>query len=313
MDKAVESNKKFEWRNWFVYFVLVGLIIVFSILSDKFLQMGNFATIGRQTAMTSLIAFGATFVITTGNIDLSVGSIVGLVGVASAAALRAGWGIAAASLVGIATGTVIGLVNGLLTAKVKIPAFLVTLGTMGIARGLALTVTNTKAVIVMDETFTQLWGAGEIAGIPTSIIWTLIFFALSFILYHYTSFGNYVKAVGGNRTASLYSGIKVDRVTIAVFIIAGFLSAIAGLLMTARLKSGRPEVGSGMELDAVAAVILGGTALSGGRGKMLNTLIGSLIMGVMINGLIILGVQSNVQQIIKGIIIIAAVSLSEKQ
>ncbi len=313
MDKAVESNKKFEWRNWFVYFVLVGLIIVFSILSDKFLQMGNFATIGRQTAMTSLIAFGATFVITTGNIDLSVGSIVGLVGVASAAALRAGWGIAAASFVGIATGTVIGLVNGLLTAKVKIPAFLVTLGTMGIARGLALTVTNTKAVIVMDETFTQLWGAGEIAGIPTSIIWTLIFFALAFILYHYTSFGNYVKAVGGNKTASLYSGIKVDRVTIAVFIIAGFLSAIAGLLMTARLKSGRPEVGSGMELDAVAAVILGGTALSGGRGKMLNTLIGSLIMGVMINGLIILGVQSNVQQIIKGVIIIAAVSLSEKQ
>lgn len=308
-----EKTKKFEWRNWFVFFILGALFIVFALLSEKFFQLENFASIGRQTAMTSLIAFGATFVITTGNIDLSVGSIVGLVGVTAAMALRAGFGLVGASIVGLLTGTLIGLINGILTAKVGIPAFLVTLGTMQMARGVALTVTNTKAVIIINPSFTKAWGAGTFLGFPTSILWTLLFFGICIWLYHYTYFGNYVKAVGGNKIAATYSGIKVDRITILVFVIAGFLAAVAGLLMAARLKSGRPEVGGGMELDAVAAVILGGTALYGGRGKMLNTLIGSLIMGVIVNGLIILGVQSNIQQIIKGAIIIAAVSLNKKQ
>lgn len=310
---ALKAAKKFEWRDWFVFFILIGLIVVFSLLSDKFFQLENFASIGRQTAMTSLIAFGATFVITTGNIDLSVGSIVGLVGVTAAIALRAGAGVVAGSLVGIATGTLIGLLNGLLTAKLRIPSFLVTLGTMQMARGVALTVTNTKAVIIIDNSFTKIWGAGTVVGFPASLLWTLLFFGICIWLYRYTYFGNYVKAVGGNKTAAMYSGIKVDRITILVFVIAGFLAGIAGLVMAARLKSGRPEVGSGLELDAVAAVILGGTALSGGRGKILNTLIGSLIMGVIVNGLIILGVQSNIQQIIKGAIIIAAVSLNKRQ
>ncbi len=286
---------------------------MFSLLSDKFFQLGNFASIGRQTAMTSLIAFGATFVITTGNIDLSAGSVVGLVGVTVAMALRSGLGVVGASLIGLGMGTLVGLLNGILTAKVRIPAFLVTLGTMQIARGLALTVTNTKAVIIINNTFTKTWGAGLLMGIPTSILWTVLFFGLCIWLYHYTYFGNYVKAVGGNSTAAKYSGIKVDKITILVFVLAGFLAAVAGILMAARLKSGRPEVGVGMELDAVAAVILGGTPLFGGRGKIVNTLVGSLMMGIIINGLIILGVQSNIQQIIKGAIIIAAVSFNKKQ
>lgn len=312
--KAIGVGKKrFEWRNWFVYFVLVVLIIVFALLSKVFLTPANFESIGRQTAMVSIIAFGGTFVITSGNIDLSVGSIVGLVGVVAAMCMRAGLGIPLSSIMGILTGVGFGLVNGVLVAKAKIPAFLVTLGTMGIARGLALTVTNTKAVIIMNDKFTQLWGAGSVGGLPTSILWTTVLFVLAIWLYHYTAFGNYVKAVGGNKIAAVYSGVKVDRVTIWVFVLAGFMAAIAGLLMAARLKSGRPEVGNGMELDAVAAIILGGTALSGGQGKMVNTLIGSLIMGVIVNGLILMGVQSNIQDIIKGTIIIAAVSLSEKQ
>ncbi len=305
--------KKFEWRDWFVFFILGALIVVFALLSDKFFQVENFASIGRQTAMISLIAFGMTFVITSGNIDLSVGSLVGLVGVITAMSLRVGLGVIGASMIGLSTGTVIGLLNGILTAKMRIPAFLVTLGTMQMARGLALTVTNTKAVIVINNSFTRIWGAGTLLGFPASIIWTLLFFGICIWLYHYTYFGNYVKAVGGNKTAATYSGIKVDRITILSFVISGFLAAVAGLLMAARLKSGRPEVGGGMELDAIAAVILGGTALYGGRGKILNTLVGSLIMGVIVNGLIILGVQSNIQQIIKGAIIIAAVSLNKKQ
>jgi len=303
--EKIKIVKKFDWRDWFVFFILGALIIVFALLSDKFFQFENFASIGRQTAMISMIAFGMTFVITTGNIDLSVGSIVGLVGVITALALRAGVGVFESSVIGMVMGMVIGLVNGLLTTKVNIPSFLVTLGIMQMARGLALTVTNTKAVSIINNSFTRIWGAGTLLGFPASIIWTLLFFGICIWLYHYTYFGNYVKAVGGNRTAATYSGIKVDRITILSFVISGFLAAVAGLLMAARLKGGRPEVGAGMELDAIAAVILGGTALYGGRGKILNTLVGSLIMGVIVNGLIILGVQSNIQQIIKGAIIIA--------
>lgn len=307
------KKKKFDWHNWFVYFVLIGLIIIFASLNKVFLTAQNFESIGRQTAMVSIIAFGATFVITSGNIDLSSGSIVGLVGIITAMCLRDGMGILLASGIGILIGAVVGFINGILVAKVKLPSFLVTLGMMEIARGFALTVTNTKAVIIVEESFTRFWGAGYLGVFPVSVLWTVLFIFLAFWLYHYTVFGNHVKAVGGNNTAAMYSGIKVNRVTIWVFTIAGVMAAIAGLLMAARLKSGRPEVGSGMELDAVAAVILGGTPLSGGRGKMVNTLIGSLLMGVIVNGLIIMNVQSNIQEIIKGIIIIAAVSFSEKK
>jgi ribose transport system permease protein len=303
---------KFDWRDWFVYFALVMLIIAFSLLSDKFLSPSNFFTIGSQTAMTSLIAFGMTFVITSGNIDLSVGSIVGMVGITSALVMNLGFGKAVAMAAGLMMGTLIGLLNGVLTAKAKIPSFLVTLGTMSIFRGVALTVTNTKAVVIFDEAFPRVFSAGRMLGMPTAVWWTILFLILTFLLFNHTAFGNYVRSVGGNRTASVYTGIKVDHITILVFMISGFLAAFAGLIMAARLKSGRPEVGGGMEMDAIAAVILGGTALSGGRGKLLNSLVGSLIMGVIVNGLVILGVQSNIQQIIKGIIIITAVSMSKK-
>jgi len=308
---AIE-RKQFNWRDWFVYFVLAGLIIAFGILNKAFLTPENFESIGRQTAMVSIVAFGMTFIITSGNIDLSVGSIVGLAGTATAMFMQAGVSIYASSIFGILIGTGFGLINGLLVAKAKIPAFLVTLGTMGIARGLALLLTNTKAVIIISDTFARLWGAGSTGVIPTAILWTAVIFAIAFWLYHYTTFGNHVKATGGNRKAALYSGIKIDKIIILVFVLGALMAAISGLIMAARLKSGRPEVGAGMELDAIAAVILGGTALSGGRGKIVNTLVGSLIMGIIVNGLIIMGVPSNVQQIVKGIIIIAAVSLSEK-
>jgi ribose transport system permease protein len=303
--------KKTEWRSWFIYFVLILLVIIFANLNSRFMTVENLQNIGRQTAMVSIVALGATFVITTGHIDLSSGSIIGLVGVLSAICLKSGLGIALASFAGILTGVVVGLVNGLLVAKLKIPAFLVTLGTMGIIRGVALTVTNTKSVNITVEGFTKFWGASSFMNFPTSILWTILLFAIAFWLYQYTAFGNYVKAVGGNVQSAVFSGINVNKTTMRVFLIAGFMSAIAGLIMTARLKSGRPEVGSGMEMDVIAAVVLGGTALSGGKGKMFNTIIGSLIIGVIINGLTLMGAQTNIQQIIKGVIIIGAVTLSE--
>ena len=307
------GKKKFNWREWFIFFVLIALILGFSLLNDSFFSLQNFQIIGRQTAMVSIIAFGATFVITAGHIDLSVGAILGLVGIVAATIMQAGGGIVLASVVGLLLGAGIGLTNGLLVAKAKIPAFLVTLGTMSIARGIALTITNTKPLVIMEDGFISFWGAGEVGGFPVSIIWTAIIFFIALWLYRYNKFGNYVKAIGGNKTAALFSGIKVDKITILVFVLAGLLAAVSALIMAARLKSGRPEVGSGYELEAITAVILGGTLLSGGKGKMPNTLVGSLIVGIIVNGLTIMGVMSTIQQVIKGIIVIAAVSLSEKE
>jgi len=301
-----------SWHNWFIYLVLVALVIVFSLLNKHFFSLTNFGVIGRQTAMVSLIAFGMTFVITAAQIDLSVGSIVGLVGMTSTMALQCGCGIFGASIVGMLTGTLVGFVNGVITAKLKIPAFLVTLGMLGIARGISLTLTGTQTVVVYNKAFPAMWGAGAIYGFPASVLWVLLFLAITIIVYDYTVFGNHVKATGGNIIAAKFSGINTDGIIIKVLTISGFLSSIAGLLMTARLAAGRPEVGSGMELDAIAAVILGGTSLFGGRGSIIKTLIGALIMGVISNGLVILGLGSSIQMIVKGAIIIAAVSLSEK-
>jgi ribose transport system permease protein len=311
-DTKTNSSKNIPWRNWFIFIVLVLLIAVFSLLNKNFFSLENFGVIGRQTAMVSLIAFGMTFVITAAQIDLSVGSIVGLVGVVSTMTLGLGWGLAGASIAGMLTGTAVGCVNGIITTKLKIPSFLVTLGMLGIVRGISLTATGTRTVVVYDKVFPLLWGAGDIYGFPVSILWVLLFFAIAIVLYNYTVFGNYVKATGGNLTAAKFSGINTDGIIIKVLTLSGFLSSIAGLLMAARLAAGRPEVGSGMELDSIAAVILGGTSLFGGKGSIVNTLIGSLIMGVISNGLVILGLESSIQMIVKGIIIIAAVSMSEK-
>ena len=306
------NSGNYSWRNWFIYIVLAALIAVFSLLNKSFLSLETFGVIGRQTAMVSLIAFGLTFVITAAQIDLSVGSIVGLVGVISTMALGWGLGLVGASVAGMLTGATIGCVNGIITTKLKIPSFLVTLGMLGIARGISLTVTGTQTVVVYDKSFPLLWGAGDIYGFPVSILWVLLFFVIAIILYNYTVFGNYVKATGGNITAARFSGINTDGIIIKVLTLSGFLSSIAGLLMAARLGAGRPEVGSGMELDAIAAVILGGTSLFGGKGSIVNTLVGALIMGVISHGLVILGLESSIQMIVKGMIIIAAVSMSEK-
>ena len=309
---AGKRQSAFQFRDWLVYFVLALLILLFSVLSNKFFQVENFLGIGRQTAIVSLMAFGMTFVITSGGIDLSVGSMLALSGMASALALRSGFGIVGASIVGILTGLLQGTISGLLIAKLKIPPFLATLGIMSVARGVSLTLTNTKTVVILDKSFTYVWGAGTVLGIPISIIWTLLFFLAAVFLYHYTPFGNFVKAVGGNLTAARYSGVNVDRILVLVYMICGLLAGVAGLLMNSRLGGARPEIGAGMELDVIAAVILGGTSVNGGKGNMLNTLIGSLIMGVIVNGLIILGVPSNIQQIIKGLIILIAVAFSAK-
>ena len=316
------------WRTWFIFLFLIALVVMFAgidvLVSENpsFVSAANFYVIGRQTAMVSLVAFGMTFVISAAQIDLSVGAIVALVGMVSSLALsRWGLDIVTASVLGLMTGAAVGLINGLLTTKLEIPSFLVTLAMMGIIRGVAQTITGTQSVVVYNSSFKTLWGAGDIFGVPVSVLWVVLFLAASAVLYGYMKFGNHVKAVGGNLTAARFSGINTDRIIIGTLVISGVLSAVAGLLMTARLGAGKPDVGSGMELDAIAAVILGGTSLFGGRGSVVKTLVGALIMGVISNGLIIAAkglppeFQSSsayLQMIIKGLVILAAASMSRK-
>jgi ribose transport system permease protein len=301
------------WRSAFVYIVLVALIIIFSLINEKFFSLENFFVIGRQTAITAVVAFGMTFVITTAQIDLSVGSIVGVVVMVATLTLEAGFGPVIATLAGLLVGSFFGLANGVITTKLHIPSFLVTLGTLGIARGVAMTVTNNQTVVVYDQNFTRFWGAGDIFGVPISILWTLLFFVIALVLYNFTPFGNYVRATGGNVVAAEFSGINTDRIVIKAFLISGFLSAISGLMMVSRINAGRPEVGADLALDSITAVILGGTSLFGGKGSIVKTLVGALMITMITNALIIFGFQINVQMIVKGLIVIAAVSISEKQ
>ncbi|MFJ5560776.1 ABC transporter permease [Streptomyces sp. NPDC093250] len=296
-----------------LYAALIGLVVVFGVLSPAFLTVDNFANVGRQTALVSIMAVGVAFVIVSGEIDLSVGSTVALSGLLSALAMQhLGLGWLVGALAGLATGALVGLVNGVLTVRLAIPSFLVTLGMMGVVRGVALMATNTQPVLANDFSYQRIFGEGYIAGIPAPIAWTVVAVVGGFILLHHTVFGQKVFATGGNATAARYSGINTNRVRILVFVISGILAGFAALVMTARFHAARPDVGSGLELDVIAAVILGGTSLFGGRGTILGAFLGSILIGVINNGLILLGVDSSVQLAIKGLIIIVAVAISRR-
>jgi ribose/xylose/arabinose/galactoside ABC-type transport system permease subunit len=300
-------------REYFVYIALVGLVIFFSVASPVFFTVQNFANVGRQTAIVSIIAVGVTLVIVNAHIDLSVGSVFALAGMASALVMQQVsnfWLLGA--LAAVAVGVVFGFVNGLLTVKLGIPSFLVTLGMLGVARGIALLITDTRPVIIANRPYFSIFGDSNILGVPIAVVWTIAIVGLGFLLLHKSVFGLRVFATGGNPQAARFTGVKTHRTVILSFVITGALVGLASLLFTGIAHAARPDVGVGLELDVIAAVILGGVSLFGGRGTVIGALAGSLIIGMMNNGLVLMGVDSSVQQIIKGAIIIAAVSLSKK-
>ena len=300
-------------RPYMLYIAFAILLVVFSLASPWFLSIDNFLNIGRQTTLVSIVAVGMTFVIIARQIDLSVGSTLALSGMAAALAMshvENSWIVGAVA--GLGTGAVVGLLNGLLTTRLTIPSFLVTLGTLSAARGLALMVTNTKPVIITDETYFSLFGEGSFLGMPAPIAWTLAATIVGILLLHYNVFGRRIYAAGGNPTAALYSGIQVRRVTTLAFVLTGMLAGLAALILSARSHAARPDVVQGMELDVIAAVILGGCSLFGGRGFILGTLLGSLIIGTLNNGLVLLGISSPMQLVIKGAIIVAAVAFTKR-
>lgn len=300
-------------RQNFVYVALLALIVIFSVMSPYFLTGQNVANIGRQTTAVSIVAVGMTMVIITANIDLSIGSVFALSGMAAAIAMQTmgnQWWIGA--MAGIAVGLAFGLINGLVTIGLGVPSFLVTLGTMGVARGIALLATDTRPVLIANPTYFALFGESKVLGAPVSVLWTLVLVPIGAVVLHKTIFGIRVFATGGNPRAARYTGVKTNRTVIQVFAITGGLTGMAALLFTGIAHAARPDLGVGFELDVIAAVILGGVSLFGGRGSILGALIGSLLIGVINNGLVLLGVNSSVQLIIKGVIIVVAVALSRK-
>lgn len=300
-------------RPYAIYAAFLVLIVFFSVTSPVFFSADNFANIGRQTALVTIMAVGMTFVIITAEIDLSVASVLALAGVVSAMSMHVVNNWFVGGVVGLATGTIIGLINGVLTTRLAIPSFLVTLGMLGVARGLAYVITDTAPVLINNETYFNVFGEGDLFGIPVPIVWTIIVLIAGGILLHFTTFGRKVFATGGNATAARYSGVNTSRVKITAFMITGCLAGLAALILSARGHAARPDIAIGLELDVIAAVILGGTSLFGGRGAIFGTLIGSLIIGIMNNGLVLVGVSSSWQIAVKGAIIILAVAFSRKK
>jgi len=288
---------------------LIGLLVLSAILwilTPYFLTVSNLLNIAQQTSINAIIAVGMTFVIITAGIDLSVGSIMAFAGVVLAWAIQSGVPIPLALLIGLAVGLVCGVVNGLLITFGKLPPFISTLGMMSVARGAALLFTQGRPISGFSNSFRFL-ATGEILYIPTPVIIMIIVYIIAHYVLTHTKLGRYTYAMGGNEEAAVLSGVNVKMYKTIVYGLCGMLSGLAAIILTARLNSAQPIAGIMYELDAIAATVIGGTSLVGGEGTIAGTLIGALIMGVLRNGLNLLGVSSFVQQTVIGSVIIIAV------
>jgi ribose transport system permease protein len=300
-----------EWRQYVIYagFVLIFIFFAISLGKRGFLDPNNLLNIVRQTAMVAIMAVAMTFVLSSGEIDLSIGAVAGLSSVMTALAISQ-FGLIGGVFGGILTGLVVGMVNGLLTTRVGIPSFLVTLAMMGIARGVAMWTSNTAAIPILDRTYNFSFGSGSIGFIPSLLIWTLIAAVIGHIVLRKTTFGRKVLATGGNENAARFTGIKTRNIKLQVLIISSVAAAVAGMLYAGRLRSGRFQLGEGDELSVIAAAVLGGTSLFGGFGSVIGSIVGALMIGLINNGLILMGLEFSQQLIARGVIIILAVMIA---
>jgi ribose transport system permease protein len=308
------TRLKADWRQYVIYAGFVVIFIFFSItLNDKgFLDPNNLLNIVRQTAMIAIMAVGMTFVLSAGEIDLSVGSVAGLTSVTTALAIS-NFGLIGGVFGGLLTGIVLGMVNGLLTTRVGIPSFLVTLAMMGISRGTAMWVSNTAAIPILDKTYYFTFGSGNIGPVPVLLIWALIAAVIGHIVLRKTSFGRKMLATGGSETAARFTGIKTRDIKMQVLIISSLTAAFAGMLYAGRLRSGRFQLGEGDELSVIAAAVLGGTSLFGGFGSVVGSIMGALMIGLINNGLILMGLEFSQQLIARGVIILLAVTVARSR
>jgi ribose transport system permease protein len=305
---------RLDWRRDVIYIGFVVVFALFAILlhDQGFLSPNNLLNIFRQTATITVIAVGMTFVIACAEIDLSVGSVAGLSSVVAAMALSH-WGLVPGVLAGLAVGLVVGSVNGGLVSLLGVPSFLVTLGMLGIAAGTAQWITHSAPQPILSDTFNLIFGSGNFGPIPGLLIWSAMFVAIGAVVLSKTRFGRQVLATGGNRTAAEFTGVNTRRIKFQVLLLSATVASVAGMLYAGRLQSGRFQWGAGDELSAIAAVILGGTSLFGGSGSVIGTLFGALLIGLINNGLILAGLESSQQQVVRGAIIILAVALARKK
>lgn len=290
--------------------ILVGLGILcigLTIMTDKFATVTNFFNIVRQITINLYLACGMTFVILLGGIDLSVGSVIAVTGCVSAGMITwLGLPVPVGIAIGIVCGTLIGAFNGLIVSRTTIPAFIMTLAAMNIGRGIARIYTHAKTIAVLDDSYT-FWGKGSILGLPIQLYLIIVVVAVSSFILNRTQLGRHIYATGGNKTAAEFSGINVKRVTFFVFAFSGFLAALAGVLTVGRTFTATMIMGDGAEMDAIAAVVLGGTSMSGGKGSISGTVIGVIVIGVLKNGMNLLGIDSSWQYVVQGIVILIAV------
>ncbi|EOX4213894.1 TPA: ribose ABC transporter permease [Vibrio cholerae] len=314
-----DNRKKLFSKEWLIeqksLIALLFLVVVVSFLNPNFFTVDNLLNILRQTSVNAIIAVGMTLVILTAGIDLSVGSVLALCGAFAATLVAMEVPVLVAVPTALLAGAALGAISGIIIAKGKVQAFIATLVTMTLLRGVTMVYTDGRPISTgfTDTADTFAWfGTGYALGIPVPVWLMVVVFTGAWYLLNHTRFGRYVYAVGGNESATRLSGINVDRVKIGVYAICGLLAALAGIIVTSRLSSAQPTAGMGYELDAIAAVVLGGTSLMGGKGRIMGTLIGALIIGFLNNALNLLDVSSYYQMIAKAVVILLAVLVDNK-
>lgn len=294
-----------------ILIVLAAVFVFLAIASPYFLKLENIQNLLLQSVFVMLVAFGMMFVLTIGGIDLSVGSVLGLSGAVTGLCIASGMDVFVSILAGMGTGAGLGFINGLIITKLRIAPFLVTFAMSSIARGILHLSTNNGAITGFGvKSFTHL-SQGYILGLPIPVIITVIVFLVLLFLFKYTSFGRFTVAIGSNKGAAFLSGVSCNKITVSVYALSGLLAALSGILLAARLTNVQSEMGANYELDAIAAAVIGGTSMAGGKGSIFGTIIGAVILGMISNGLNLLSVNQFYREIIVGAIIIVAVG-SEK-
>ncbi|MEY9120545.1 putative xylitol transport system permease protein [Bradyrhizobium yuanmingense] len=299
-------------KSFSIVIVFMVISAFFAVANEYFMTWLNWVNLLRQSSINGVLAIGVTFVILTKGIDLSVGSVMALAGMIAASLVTSTnqhfvlWAV----LAGLGTGAALGLVNGVIVTTFNVPPFVATLGMLSMARGLTLIFSEGRPVPNLSESFRWI-GGGSAAGVPVPVLILFLVFAIGWVVLSYTTFGRYVYAVGGNDKAARTSGISTRSVIASTYVISGLLAGLAGLVLTSRTTAALPQAGIGYELDAIAAVVIGGTSLAGGRGSLVGTLFGALIIGTINNGMDLMGVSSYYQQLLKGAIIVVAVMLDQ--
>ena len=305
-------TRKFDYTKYMVYIILAITLLLFAVwLGKSFFSFNNMLNVLRQTAMISIMAVAMTFVIGSGNIDLSIGGIVALSSLVCALCMRSTDSILLSVAATLCVGMAVGALNGFLITTFHIPAFLLTMGMLNICRGMAMALTNTKAIPIMNPTFNSMFGLYDIGGVvPILLVWTLVALAIGHFGLAYRPFGRKALAIGGNTASARYSGINVKFSIVQIMAISGLAASFAGILYSGRMQTARYTYGDGVELSVIAATVIGGTSMAGGTGSIIGAFIGSFLLGVINNGLIIGGLTVAQQMMVRGALIIIAVALN---